>query len=348
MRENTQWAMEMKGGDDDAAARRANRQFWNNHLHEQIQRLFSEYRPSLLPALALQTRHSTLVMAEQVTMNYCKTLHRPLTDAEVEAFVKHYIRYSNQDAINKSAVFLGCAGWVAWPWVRRYFTTVNENYIAIPSELKFRLATRSVGRFCILYLVATLITHPSSEIYQSMRWSSEVKRDPILADLNRIVLKPRSGVSQIKATSNTNANTNQPVRSNNQETIEQKAKAGWSADGNSESWFDIDDLDASPTNPNLKKQTQSASPWDRLRQQTKNKPAKAQSTTDQQTRTASQNTDGWGGTTYEAGAKEQDQTRNAYGDSNSDVDVDNVKAQAQQEFDQLLERERRGIDQVRR
>ncbi|PHH60557.1 hypothetical protein CDD81_1562 [Ophiocordyceps australis] len=333
-----QWMLTLTARD---ANTKRSRMVWWDDTNEQVQRLFWNYQPPLLSTLALQTKEDTLKVATKVTTNFCNRLQRTLSDAETEAFVGHYINYYNASAVNRALIFLSCVAYTTWPMMKRSIRRPDEPPMPIPRWMKMVSVGRKIGKFGFIYICVSFTIYPIFNIFDNLRWVRRVQSDPKLADMNQALEKPLTTQVRKPATPNTYQDENQAAFGNYQQSIEHKAKSAWSEGSRVETGSQnegFDQLNASPTNADLKNRNTSA--WDRLRLQTHDKSAKAQH--------APQHTDGWGVTTDEAEAKENGQTANKYGDSNADEDVNKIKAQAQSEFDDLLERERRGVDQGKR
>ncbi|UNI18256.1 hypothetical protein JDV02_004534 [Purpureocillium takamizusanense] len=123
-----------------------------------------------------------------------------------------------------------------------------------------------------------------------------------------------------------------------------------------DSWDSFSDVDdASPVAPTAQGQQDASanygggSAWDRVRQQAqyqpKRGPQQQQQQQQQQPQQSWQAPQGTGGWASEDDASPQRGSRDSYSFSNADEERALAKSQAQREFDQLLERERRGTDQ---
>lgn len=352
-----------------------NRQHYQPQIHEQIQRLFSEYEAPFYARLRGFGRTQTLALAESTVLGLAAGTDRSLSDTETQALTEHFLS-SVHNMLAWKWIMTGLAGYMTYrgrqtmrfPFFKPVITGGRFNPATGGPQVRIMWHT---ARFAAYYGAFWLIGEPIFQGVNFLRQSYSMDKDPRLASLLRDGKKQASEVLGAVQDSNNQQygdawkpeqQQDYPSQSNDSyqqpsqpaQTERQQSWTSYSrpepAQQSSRGWDVTDELDdASPVSPSSRSQgdstpSYSGSAWDRVRQQSQYSPR--QSRKDQKTWEAPQGTNsGWGN---EDDASPQNRgTRDSYSYSRADEEKATVKTQTQREFDELVERERRGVDQER-
>lgn len=317
---------------------------------EQIQRLFREYSPPLHMRLGGFTRDGVLARAERVTTAFSQGLGRTCTDAEARALGERTI----SDLSGHMSYSWSVGLMSVWATYFEHFCDLRlHNTEKLPSLSK-HLKPHHITRFLKYFLCSWCLGRPFFIGYVAWRWSSTMKSDPRLADIAREISRPRLDSPPGRAAAPQTAKPNTvrerpwpsqlPADDTAQQTsthaqtqdawtaLRQKMQSQAEAPPEPKAPWDsfLDGIDnASPIDtsaPETRGDSQDGgSAWDRIRQQ-------ASSQTSQNPQRPQHD-----------GADPQNRDcSDSYTFSSSDEEKTWAKAQAQEEFDAMLERERRG------
>ncbi|KAF5134586.1 hypothetical protein E5D57_005221 [Metarhizium anisopliae] len=352
-----------------------NRQHYQPQIHEQIQRLFSDYEAPFYARMRGFGRTQTLALAESTVLGLAAGTDRNLSDTETQALTEHFLS-SVHNMLAWKWVMTGLAGYMAYrgrqtmrfPFFKPVITGGRFNPATGGPQVRIMWHT---ARFAAYYGTFWLIGEPIFQGVNFLRQSYSMDKDPRLASLLRDGKKQTGEVlgavqdsnsqqygdawrpeSQQEYSSQINdgyQRPSQPTQAQVQQTWAsyrrpepaQQSPRGWDAAD------DIDD--ASPVAPSPRSQAEGAqsyggSAWDRVRQQAQYSPR--QTRRDQKSWEAPQGANSAWASDTDASAQYRG-PRDDYSYSSADEEKSTAKVQAQREFDALVERERRGADQER-
>ena len=357
----------------------ANRQQYQPQIHEQIQRLFSEYNAPFYARIRGFGRAQTLALAESTVLGLAAGTNRRLSDTETQALTEHFLS-SVHNMLAWKWVMTGLAGYMAYrgrktmrfPFFRPVITGGRLDPATGGPQVRIMWHT---ARFAAYYCAFWLIGEPVFQGINFMRQSYSMDNDPRLAGLLRDGKKQASEVLGAVQDSNSDAwqsedsppsdsshsyeNYEQQQQQRYQDS-QQKQTASWSSQSTSaqppseNGWGVADDFDdASPVaaaaqSQNTSSPSYNGSAWDRVRQQAQYSPGRNRPR-DQKTWETPQGmgsgSGSWAGND-ETSSQGQNQ-RDGYSYSSADKETATAKNQAQKKFDEMLERERRGTEQER-
>ncbi|OAA51716.1 hypothetical protein NOR_00309 [Metarhizium rileyi] len=352
-----------------------NRQHYQPHIHEQIQRLFSEYEAPFYARLRGFGRTQTLALAESTVLGLAAGTDRSLSDTETQALTDHFLSSVHNMLAWKWAM-TGLAGYMAYrgrqamrfPFFKPVITGGRFNPATGGPQVRIMWHT---ARFAAYYGAFWLIGEPIFQGVNFLRQSYSMDKDPRLAPLLRDGKKQAGEVLGAVQDSNSQQYGHawkpeaqqdypsqmddgyqkppQPAQSQAQETWASYRRAEPSQQS-SGSWDTTDDIDdASPLASSSRSraesfQSYSGSAWDRVRQEAHSSPRQGQQS--QKTWDAPQGAKGGWGNDDDASPQYRG-PRDSYSYSSQDEEKSTSKTQAQREFDALVERERTGVDQGR-
>lgn len=351
-------------------------------VHEQIQRLFAHYQPPLHARLRGYRRAQTLALAEETVSPLAAALGRPFTDEETQALTEHFLHSAGtvvawKWAMTGFAAYMTYRGRRTWRFpLLRPRLDGRLNPVAAGPHVK--LAWHS-ARFFAYYGVAWLLGEPVFQTVNFLYHSAAMDRDPRLTAMLReskaqaqaqpgalapprhpqgpageqhpaadAVEQQQYGADGWGAETQTDRPAGQPPAQGAWPQPRQESPAAPSASPG-DSWGSLpgDMDDASPAMPSAqaKQGAPAGSAWDRIRQQSSQHPPR-RGPQQQQSWPEPQAAAGWGSDGDDASPQYRG-ARDSYSSSSADGDRAGVRGQAQREFDELLERERRGTDQGR-
>ncbi|KAG8426279.1 hypothetical protein J3459_008275 [Metarhizium acridum] len=352
-----------------------NRQHYQPQIHEQIQRLFSDYEAPFYARMRGFGRTQTLALAESTVLGLAAGTDRNLSDTETQALTEHFLSSVHNMLAWKWAM-TGLAGYMTYrgrqtmrfPFFKPVIAGGRFNPATGGPQVRIMWHT---ARFAAYYGAFWLIGEPIFQGANFLRQSYSMDKDPRLASLLRDGKKqtgevlgavqdsnspqygdawrPESQQEYSSQISDGYQRPSQPTQAQEQQTWTSHRRPE-PAQQSSGAWDATDDIDdASPIAPSSRSQAEGAqyyggSAWDRVRQQAQYSPR--QTRRDQKSWEAPQGTNnGWGS---DADVSPQYRgPRDDYSYSSTDEEKSTAKMQAQREFDALLERERRGADQER-
>lgn len=373
-----------------------NRQRFEPIVHEQLQRLFSDYEPPLYARLRGFGRDQTLALAESTVSSLAAANSRAFSDTETQALTEHFV-----DSIHTMLI---------WKWamtgLAAYMTYRGRNTWRFPflrPKMDGRMNPVTGGphvkvmwhsaRFVAYYGVIWLLGEPIFQGANFMRYRAAMEQDPRLASMLRDgkaraqEIYDQGSHGQVATPGDRYGSSGDQYgnsgdqyggsgeqygdqwRSESQPqrpagSIPAQAQSAWTqyrspesqqsqqSSPQQDSWDSFSDVDdASPVAPSTQGQQDASaqygggSAWDRVRQQAQYQPRRGSQQQQQQPQQSWQAPQATGGWASEDDASPQRGPRDSYSFSNADEERAVAKGQAQREFDQLLERERRGTDQ---
>ncbi|KAG5941799.1 hypothetical protein E4U53_007343 [Claviceps sorghi] len=353
-----------------------NRQHYQPQIHEQIQRLFSEYDAPFYARLRGFGRTQTLALAEATVLGLAAGTDRNLSDTETQALTEHFLS-SVHNMLAWKWIMTGLAGYLTY---RGRQTMRFPFFKPVVAGGRFDPATGGpqvrimwhTARFAAYYGAFWLIGEPIFQGFNFLRQSYALDRDPRLAPLLRdgrkkadqafgavaqgaLAEQQQHGYSS--QSGENHQSTSQAVRAQTQQAwASYRRQPEASQEPAPKGWDVVDDVDdASPVAPSARTQSESprtygGSAWDRVRQRTQSQqgPDGAQNQRTWEER-AQSNVNGGGawGSDDEASPQYRGDKDSYSFSTTSDVEEAAARKQAQREFDELVERERGGADQER-
>ncbi|KAM4063049.1 hypothetical protein HRG_010389 [Hirsutella rhossiliensis] len=365
---------------------RRNRAFRHRYedpvVHAQVQRLFPFYNPPLYVRMRGYSRERSLATAEGVAGSFVGPLGRHFTDTEMRAFTEHLLSSINTGLAYRWGI-TGLAALLTFRGRKTFrfpFFKPRTGGALDPFTGGAQVrAMWHLARFGAYYTACLLTLTPIAEAYNSMSWLASMKKDPRLADVMRESAAKGSHIF------GNNAATPQPANPTDEQApswpsqrspggttdqssygtennVSAQAQAAWSAPRQaqppqeaapperSDKWDTFsDDLDdASPVAPSMRASPDDSqggiSAWDRIRQQSQQPQSKQNPQRPQQSWQAPQ---GMGAGDDNASPQSRG-LRDSYSFSSADEEKAVAKGQAQKEFDEMLDRERRGVEHEQR
>ncbi|QUC21410.1 uncharacterized protein UV8b_05653 [Ustilaginoidea virens] len=348
----------------------ANWSQYQPQVHAQIQRLFSDYEPPWYARLRGFDRSKTLALAEATVVSLAAGKSRSLSDSETQALTEHLLSTVHNIQAWKWAM-TGLAAYMTYKGRRTmrfpFFNVVTNGgkYDAFTRGPRIRFVWHS-ARFAAYYGVIWAFGQPLFQAANFFRQKYAMAQDDRLNSLfghgreqaGRVLGAVQASNSQHSGndwSSDTQHEYSIQSEEDNYQAPSQAAGADkprpWSGYRHPASsrqattrsrGVDDDFDDASPVAPSSLPQDDGGSAWDRIRQQAQYPPKQARSRDERQTWEAPQrSTAGWG-SREDASPQNRASFVNRYDASSVDEENNTPKSQAQREFDELLERERRG------
>ncbi|POR34456.1 Uncharacterized protein TPAR_05381 [Tolypocladium paradoxum] len=349
------------------------RQQFEPIVREQLQRLFQDYEAPFYARMRGFGRTQTLALAESTVSSLAAANGRGFSDTETQALTEHFVSSIHTMLVWKW-VMTGLAAYMTYrgrnTWRFPFFKPKMDGRLnPVTGGPQVKIMWHS-ARFAAYYGAIWVFGEPVFQGANFMRYRAAMERDPRLTALMRDG-KARAQEIYDQATpgSPQGASSGQDGdewRSESQQqdmddasSIPAQTQSGWnryrqprpsqpppprgSWDGPSD---DIDDASpVSPAGQQSNPANYSGSAWDRVRQQSQYQPRQTRPR-GQQTWEAPQSTSGWGSTEDDASPQYRG-PRDNYSFSGADEEKALAKSQAQKDFDEMLDRERRGADQER-
>lgn len=356
----------------------ANRQRYHPLIHEQVQRLFQNYQPPFYASLRGFGREQTLGLAESTVLALAAGNDRAFSDSETQALTEHFLMGVHNTMIWKWGM-TGYAGYMTYKgratWRFPFFTPRFVRFSPVGGSPVTRMVWQ-LARFSAYYGAAWVIGEPVFQALNFMRQRNAMVNDPRLQAIMKN--KKTDGDGDVFATpeqesgwgSETQGTYSQQSQSNSNQSSEQPSQDSWTygqsssrapssqprsqsqqQQQQSNAWDSVNDDfdDASPIATSSRKESSSSysgSAWDRVRQQSgsSRQPTRGPQDNKQSWGQAQQNS-GWAAPDYANSQSQWSSDSSAYGQSNQDTS--GAKDQAQRQFDEMLEKERRGTEQER-
>lgn len=355
------------------------RQQYQPQIHDQIQRIFSEYEAPFYARMRGFGRTQTLALAESTVLGLAAGTDRRLSDTETQALTEHFLS-SIHNMLAWKWIMTGLAGYMTYrgrqtmrfPFFRPV-ATGGGRFNPVTGGPQVRIMWHT-ARFASYYAATWLLGEPVFQGVNFFRQSYSINRDPRLAPLLRdgrgqageALGEAQDSSSQHYDDSwepetqqqdySSQSDENRPSVS---EAVQAQTQQAWNSYRQSEAsqqpaskGWDVADVmdDASPVVPSAQSQNEGSriyggSAWDRIRQQTYSTPSQGRSR-DQKTRERAQGNAGGWSSTDEASPQYRGVEDNSFS-TTTDGEEATARRQAQSEFDGLLERERKGADQER-
>ncbi|KAI8723926.1 hypothetical protein NCS52_00249400 [Fusarium sp. LHS14.1] len=341
----------------------AQRDQYQPRVQDQINRLFHEYSPPFYVSLIGYKRDWNLLVATSRVSGFASTLGRELEDQEVKAIAEYTLNNIHNNAAAKYitvglAAYMTYRGRNTWqfpfykPKLGGRFNPNEATSIFTNKKIHGRYPrfTWHTLRFTAYAAVTMLMVEPVFRTVNFIRVESAMAQDSRLEQFTKdaskrveqVMANPTSARVPFKnppkeegSWSNEDTErTNQP-RYNipwNKTQVPPQTQESQSDDHD---WDVLDDDDASPVAASSRNQpisSVSGSAWDRIRQQSQ------QPQTQQEPR-------GWAQKSESQSWGNSSNSNDSYSFNNADEEKSLAKEQAQQEFDKLVERERRGVDE---
>lgn len=351
-----------------------NRQQFEPIVREQIQRLFQDYESPFYARLRGFGRTQTLALAESTVSSLAAANGRRFSDTETQALTEHFVSSIHTMLVWKwtmtgLAVYMTYRGRKTWRFP--FFKPKMDGRLnPVTGGPQVKIMWHS-ARFAAYYGAIWVFGEPVFQGANFMRYRAAMEQDPRLTALMRDgkaraqeIYDQATPGSQHGASGDQDGDAwrsesqqDRPTQQDMSDTssIPAQAQSGWNTYRQSQpsqpppprdSWDgpsdDIDD--ASPVSSAGQPQgNYSGSAWDRVRQQSQYQPRRTPQQ-GQQTWESPQSTSGWGSTDDDASPQYRG-PRDNYSFSGADAEKDLAKSQAQKDFDEMLDRERRGADE---
>ncbi|KYK55054.1 hypothetical protein DCS_07015 [Drechmeria coniospora] len=351
-----------------------NRQRFEPVVREQIQRLFRDYEAPFYARIRGFGKAQTLTLAESTVSSLAAANNRSFSDSETQALTEHFVSSIHAMLVWKwtmtgLAVYMTYRGRNTWrfPFFK---PKMDGRWNPVTGGPRVKIMWHS-ARFAAYYGACWLLGEPVFQGANFMRYRAAMEQDP------RLTAMLRDGKARAQEIFDQHIPNNQSGNSENQYgdgwkpesqserfggesgsesgSITAQAQPAWGSyrqqqepqsSPRRDSWeavsHDIDD--ASPQAPAMSQQgghspeSHQGSAWDRIRQQSQYKPRQDRPPGQQSWQTP-RATGGWG--------DDDDSSPQARSSQDSYLSDENhgAKSQAQREFDEMLERERRGTAQ---
>ncbi|RSM14615.1 hypothetical protein CEP52_001237 [Fusarium oligoseptatum] len=350
----------------------AHRDQYQPRVQDQINRLFHEYSPPFYVSLIGYKRDWNLLVATSRVSGFASTLGRELEDQEVKAIAEYTLNNIHNNAAAKYitvglAAYMTYRGRHTWqfpfykPKLGGRFNPNEATSIFSNKKIRGRYPrfTWHTLRFTAYAAVTMLMVEPVFRTVNFIRVESAMAQDSRLEQFTKdaskrveqVMANPTSAGVPFKKTpkeegSWSNEDTDRSDRSDQsrynipwvgRQLPAQQTQKTQQESQSDHDWDVLDDDDASPVAATARNQpvsSVSGSAWDRIRQQSQ----QPQPQTQQEPR-------GWGQKSESQSWGSSNNSSESYSFSNSDEEKPLAKEQAQQEFDKLVERERRGVDE---
>lgn len=340
----------------------AQRDQYQPRVQDQINRLFHEYSPPFYVSLIGYKRDWNLLVATSRVSGFASTLGRELEDQEVKAIAEYTLNNIHNNAAAKYitvglAAYMTYRGRHTWqfpfykPKLGGRFNPNEATSIFTNQKIHGRYPrfTWHTLRFTAYAAVTMLMVEPVFRTVNFIRVESAMAQDSRLEQFTKdaskrveqVMANPTSARVPFKNTpkeegswNNEDTDRSEQPRYNIPWNKTQVPPQQTQESQSDHDWDVLDDDDASPVAASARNQpvsSVSGSAWDRIRQQSQ------QPQTQQEPRGWAPKSEpqSWGSTN----------SSDSYSFSNSDEEKSLAKEQAQQEFDKLVERERRGVDE---
>ncbi|KAH7275820.1 hypothetical protein FSOLCH5_005460 [Fusarium solani] len=346
----------------------AQRDQYQPRVQDQINRLFHEYSPPFYASLIGYKRDWNLLVATSRASGFASTLGRELEDQEVKAIAEYTLNNIHNNAAAKYitvglAAYMTYRGRHTWqfpfykPKLGGRFNPNEATSIFTNKKIRGRYPrfTWHTLRFTAYAAVTMLMVEPVFRTVNFIRVESAMAQDSRLEQFTKdaskrveqVMANPTS--ARVPFKNNTpkeegswgNEDTDrsdQPrynIPWNRTQVPAQQTQQTQESQSDDHDWDVLDDDDASPVASSARNQpvsSVSGSAWDRIRQQSQ------QPQTQQEPR-------GWAPKSEPQSWGSSTNSSDSYSFSSSDEEKPLAKEQAQQEFDKLVERERRGVDE---
>ncbi|RDA92482.1 hypothetical protein CP533_6424 [Ophiocordyceps camponoti-saundersi (nom. inval.)] len=363
---------------DLSARQERSRELWKKHLqyqpevHKQVQRIYSDYQPSVISRLLGWNRNRILLFTERTAVTFAAYAESPLSDEEIEA-VHFYCEDVVNDLHNTKFIAALAAGLLAYRGRKTYrfplYTPKGDGLVKSSVASPYSKFMWHMARFSSYYVLcsffATINTvHAIAAVdvdraANDSRLTDRIERGAELQSRNlqnRAKSSPRQESVTDEASINAERSISERARpgwgdttqQDSERNISEQARPGWRAPSQQDAWDrvpdDIDDASpVSPTSSYADAGNGGGSAWDRVRQQSQGGYSGRQSGQSRDAWTATRERTHLGG--RDNGNSRERRTTDSFSFSSSEEDKVVAKSQSQEEFDRLLERERRGIDQ---
>lgn len=337
----------------------------------QIKRVLPLYEPPLYARMRGFDRERSLATVGSMAGSFTHTLGRRFTDTEMQAFAEHLLDGVNRGVAYKWGITV-LASIMTLRGVKTFrfpfFTPQTSGPLSPFTGPPPVRAMWHMARFGAYYMACRFSLVPFAEVSNGITCLGSMKKDPRLADVMRenAALGDHSFGNPNDPWSASPTSHRRPPPSphditeqtsyGEDDSVAVQAQAAWSAPRQaqpsqdaglperSDKWdtFPDDIDDASPVAPSAGNSPDDfqdgVSAWDRIRQQSQSRP-KQGTQRPQQSWQAPQG----------MGASDEDKSlqyrgpQDSYSFSNADEEKALAKGQAQKEFDEMLERERRGV-----
>lgn len=347
----------------------AQRDQYQPRVQDQVNRLFQEYSPPFYVSLIGYKRDWNLLVATSRASGFASTLGRELEDQEVKAIAEYTLDNIHSNAAAKYitvglAAYMTYRGRHTWqfpfykPKLGGRFNPNEATSIFTNKKIRGRYPrfTWHTLRFTAYAAVTMLMVEPVFRTVNFIRIESAMAQDSRLEQFTKDASKRVEEVMSNPTTARVPFKSQSPKEEGswgNQDTDRSdqspRYNIPWNnkpqvptqqtrqeTQSNDHDWDVLDDDDASPVAASARSQpinSVSGSAWDRIRQQSQQPQNTQQESRGWAPKSESQS---WGGSTNSS---------DSYSFSSSDEEKSLAKEQAQQEFDKLVERERRGVDE---
>ncbi|KAF4978773.1 hypothetical protein FZEAL_4887 [Fusarium zealandicum] len=362
----------------------AQRNQYQPRVQNQIQRQFHEYSPPVYASVIGFRRDRNLLVATSRVSGFASTLGRDLDDQETKAITEYTLDNIHNNAALKWFT-LGLAAYLTYRGRRTWqfpFYKPKMNSRFNPNEATSLFSKKKIHgryprftwhtlRFTAYAAVTMLMVEPLFRAANFIRTEAAMTQDSRLKQFTKdasqrveqVMANPPA--SRVPFTGNNahrdedgdswasnednsrSADSYQQASSPPSWSDSQPSASSTQSQQSDHDWDVLDDEDdASPIASSARKQPASlaGSAWDRVRQQSQGRqqqqPDHESRGWASQSQTESQPQSGWGNNS--AGSP-----NDGFSFSRSDEERSLAKEQAQQDFDKLIERERKGVDQER-
>ncbi|KAF4333098.1 hypothetical protein FBEOM_13098 [Fusarium beomiforme] len=363
----------------------AQRNQYEPRVKEQVTRSFKEYYPPFYASIIGYRRDWNLLVATSRVSGFAATLGRDLEDVEAKAIAEYTLDNIHTNAGLKwlslaLAGYMTYRGRRTWrfpfyqPKLGGRFNPNEATSIFTNKKIRgaYPRATWHTLRFTAYAAVIMLFVEPAFRAVSFIRTEAAMTHDPRLKQFTKdatervkdvmsnptISRVPFTGRDAHKSDENdpwaSNDSSNTSFESKYQPTPtqywdkSQPSTATQQSRQSNDGWSVLDDDDdASPIAASARNQSASlpaGSAWERIRQQSQGSP---QQQSDYQSRAwaARSQTGSQQQSQIDWGSKSAGSSSDSFSFSKSDEERAVAKEQAQDEFDQLIERERKGVDQ---
>ncbi|PFH58034.1 hypothetical protein XA68_14237 [Ophiocordyceps unilateralis] len=335
-------------------------------IHDQVQRLYANYTPSLYRRFYGDNRHRMTSFTEKIAVDIAMIADTHLSDEQVAAVAEH-CNEALSDLENMKTFMIGLAGYLTYrgrktmrfpfftPTLRGILQTNLNPFTGGP----YTLAAWHMARFGAYLGLAYVAIGPVAVPAAKLLLIARTVEDPRLPDVTPEEAWDKYIASLPQETPRTSRNRPGTIADqasfDTERGISAQARPGWNASRQSQapvqqdSWGQDPDNteDASPVSPDTSQDEgydadNSGSAWDRVRN-------RSQGQFGQHGR---QGGDAWNAASDRADRDSRGTVESlerggndSYTYPTSDSDKAEAKTLSQKEFDELLERERRGFDQ---
>ncbi|RCI10111.1 hypothetical protein L249_8458, partial [Ophiocordyceps polyrhachis-furcata BCC 54312] len=325
-------------------------------VHDQVQRMYASYRPPLHALVFGWNRDKMLLFTEETAVGFASFAESPISDDQLRAVGQHC-----DDAINTLHIMkmcgVGLAGYLTYRGRKTFrfplYTPKGNGFFNPFATTPYNRLMWHMARFASYYALYGILMGPPAAAATNLLAIKLAMLDPRMSELMKRGNELHPPNSHQKDENQWNSSPQQePITDeasmDAERSISGQARSAWRTPSQQDAWDRVpDDMDdASPAAPSSSRYDAGnggGSAWDRVRQQSLGGHPGQQSR---------QRRDAWNASRDKAdpdsrgndGSGER-RGRENYSFSSSDGDKAVAKSQSQEEFDRLLERERRGIDQ---